>query len=243
MLSRKTWDGWRYSTHSESKITHAHIADYVRAVVGRIAKNRIMYRDEYAAIALRLAEKFAKRNGVHTTIKALDITSEGKPRISCGYGRVLSSGLFEMSAAECDFRREDGESCLIENNAHLPLFFRSVAHYRRFNISAYDAAGGMYSKPKVLRCETCGVIGSSRWVNYSNCNQRAYHVDGVEFEDLPEIQCLGCGSKSRSILKRLRDIHENGVSIRRIQRAISHERKKQREQAHQNDRGHEGVSC
>lgn len=25
--------------------------------------------------------------------------------------------------------------------------------------------------------------------------------------------------------------------------AISHERKKQREQAHQNDRGHEGVSC
>jgi len=243
MWSRKTWDGWRYATHSASKITHPRIADYVRSVVGRIAKNRPMYRDEYAAIALRLAERFAHRNGVHATISALDITSEGKPWIHCGYGRVLPSGWFEMCADECDFRREDGESCLIEDNAHLPLFYRSVAHYRKFNDAAYAEAGGKYSKPKIMRCETCGVIGSRRWVNYSNCNRHAYKVDGVEWEDLPDIQCLGCGSKSRAIWKRLRDIHENGVTIRRIQRAISHERKKQRDEAHQDDRGHAGVSC
>lgn len=243
MLVKRTFDGLVYSTHPTSRKTSKRIADHIRAVVGRIAKNKSMYRDEYAEIAAKCAKKFAGRNGIHMVLRSLDVTSEGRPSADCGYGRLLQSGWFEVSAYECNYREEDAECCLIEDNRHLPPFFRSVAHYRRFNDAARSDAGGEYSRPKMLRCETCGVIGSRRWVNYGNCYSNAYKVDGVDWGDLPKVQCLGCGSKSRAISKRLRDIHENGVTIRRIQREIGNERKKQRQQAPENNRGHAGVSC
>ena len=126
-----------YTTHIGSKTEHRRIADYINAVIARIYKNKKpLYRDEYASIALKLAVRFC---GAYTNscLKALCVDDCGKPLSTCGYGRFLKDGTFEVRYGDEWWyvsEAEDAPFCLISKKQSC-MYCKKYLHKERFSCS------------------------------------------------------------------------------------------------------------
>jgi hypothetical protein len=89
------------------------IAGYILSVVARIAKNRALFRDEYAVICKRLADKYTNLNP--STLDTLMIERDGEPSIYLPYGafdakkKKFAIRLFEMMPNE----KDDSDFCYL----------------------------------------------------------------------------------------------------------------------------------
>lgn len=104
--------GKEYCLSSFSKRGETTIAQYILAIIARIAKSRPVFRDEYAVLCMKLANKFC----INTipTLNALNVAYD-KPDYRLGYGRFLpTTKRFEILFFEIDaLKLSEGDFCYI----------------------------------------------------------------------------------------------------------------------------------
>ena len=99
MYVKADWDNTKtIKTHASSKIVSQTYADHIRRIVNRIARERIMYRDEYIAKCVKIAEKFASGPGLRAIERSV--------KDYAGYGRIIR-GKWEIEGWEIACYRDD----------------------------------------------------------------------------------------------------------------------------------------
>ena len=123
--------GKEYCLSSFSKKGETTIANYILKIIARIAKNRPLFRDEYAVLCAKLADKFC----VNTipTLNALSVYYN-KPDYNLGYGRFISATRrFEILFFEIDaLKLSQGDFCYI--NKHKGCRFCHVFMQEGFSL-------------------------------------------------------------------------------------------------------------
>ena len=134
-----------FKTYKQSKKAFCSFSDYIEYVIARIAKNKSLYRDEYAKIALKLVIKY-QTNPNYSTLNALKIDRNGDPDYGCGFGRFLSNLTFEIGFFDVTSNTaKDGEYCKIDKSGGCLYCF---AHLTKSNTSF------LLNRPDCL-CKTC----------------------------------------------------------------------------------------
>ena len=139
MYMRTDWNNIKtIKTHVSSSIQSCSYADYVCRIAARIARERVMYRDEYLELCERIAGRFVSPIGIHSTMKS--ITSR------TGYGRIIS-GKWEVDLWEAPIHpTTEGYYCHI-HALTAPFLFGYVC---------YSCKCELREKQRALAyCETC----------------------------------------------------------------------------------------
>ncbi len=109
-----------YSLRSNSPVSlwSGDKAKYVRRIIARIGRDRPIYSDEYAKIALLIIRKITTGPGIYSLMKGMQVNEYGKYK-GTGCGRFVAlgktSGDFEMSEFDMWKRSDSGPMCWIED--------------------------------------------------------------------------------------------------------------------------------
>lgn len=120
MNRRENYYGKTYCLSSFSKTGQNSIAEYIRKIIIRIAKSRPLYRDEYAVICEKLANKFSRMTA--PILRSLGV-DYGRP-IDVGYGKFLPTGHFEIRPWEIDpIEISEADFCFISKSKGCHICF------------------------------------------------------------------------------------------------------------------------
>ena len=91
-------------------------ARLIEAVLARIGRDKPMYSDRYAKIAVRLCNRYSEGLGVQTLMKALAVNEDGKYK-GHGVGRfIFKNGSGRFDADKCEMEPEEGAVvCIIDD--------------------------------------------------------------------------------------------------------------------------------
>lgn len=125
-------------THQSSVVRSGSYADHIARIVARIARNRVMYRDEYLAKCEQIARMAVCRSGWSSTMRSI---SSG-----VGYGRIIN-GEWEIKPWEVE-HTPSGEGSFCHINAMTSTYLLGNCCYR---CKAYR----MVKQSYFVCCETC----------------------------------------------------------------------------------------
>lgn len=91
-------------------------ARLIEAVLARIGRDKPMYSDRYAKIAVRLCNRYSEGLGVQTLMKALAVNEDGQYK-GHGVGRfIFKNGSGRFDADKCEMEPEEGAVvCIIDD--------------------------------------------------------------------------------------------------------------------------------
>ena len=95
---------------------HDNKARLIEAVLARIGRDKPMYSDRYAKIAVRLCNRYSEGLGVQTLMKALAVTEDGRYK-GHGVGRfIFKNGSGRFDADKYEMEPEEGAVvCIIDD--------------------------------------------------------------------------------------------------------------------------------
>lgn len=146
MYMRVDWNNIKtIKTHQSSAIQSGSYADHIIRIMARIARNRIMYRDEYLAKCEQITRLVVCRNGWPSTMRSI---SSG-----VGYGRIIG-GSWEIKPWEVE-RIPSGEGSFCHIDAMTaPYLYGNCC----FRCKSYRREKQSY----LACCETCQQEADSR---------------------------------------------------------------------------------
>ena len=114
VISFGSWGEKMYCLSSLSKKGQPTIAEYIRKIIIRVAKSRPIFRNEYAVIAFKLAQKHCINPD--PTLNSLGCF-DNFPSNTLGYGRLLPTGRFEIWHWDIDaIKIAEANFCLINKH-------------------------------------------------------------------------------------------------------------------------------